>query len=172
MLRARAVGVLASLAVGAPACSFIFVEPLPATHHRGDRTECTSSLTSPIVDSAFALGYVGTAAYIGTRDNISNKAPAVALALVDAAVTLSSAIYGYVETGECRAAQQDAEAALPLRGLGTTPFTDYPPAAPAAPTPAAPAAPTRAAPAAPTPAQAAPNLAPPATLAPGETPRM
>jgi hypothetical protein len=149
MLRAGAVGVLASLALGAPACSFIFVEPLPAHHHAGDRTECTTSLTAPIVDSAFGLGYLGTAAYIGTRDNISNKAPAVALALVDAAVTVSSAIYGYIETGECRAAKEAAETALPIRGLGTTPFTGYPPAAPVAP-----------------------GAAPPPTLPPGETPRM
>jgi hypothetical protein len=130
-------------------CSFIFVEPLADHHHPGDRTECTSSPTSPIVDSAFALGYVGSAAYIGTRDNVSNKAPAVALALVDAAVTLSSAIYGYVETDACRVAKRDSETPLPFRGLGTTPFIGGP-----------------------SPVPVVPSAAPPPTLAPGEAPRM
>jgi hypothetical protein len=118
MFRAGTVGTLVLLAFGAPACSFMFVEPLPASHQPGDLPTCTSDPTAPIVDTGFALAYLGSTVYIGTRQDVSNKAPAVALGIVDAAVTLSSAIYGYVNTAACRAAKRESEAPPPFRGLG------------------------------------------------------
>jgi hypothetical protein len=111
-------------------CSYIFVEPLSPTHHPGDRPVCTGDPTAPIVDSAVAAVYGGSSVYTATRDNVAYKGLLVTAGLLNTAVWLSSAVYGYVETGGCRAAKRESETALPFRGLGTTRPTGYPFAAP------------------------------------------
>jgi hypothetical protein len=94
-------------------CSYTFVRPLSPTHHPGDLPDCTTGPTAPLVDSAVALVYAGSSAYVATRDNVAYKGLAVTAGLLNTAIWLSSAIYGYVEIGECRAAKQDA-AAVPF----------------------------------------------------------
>jgi hypothetical protein len=101
---------LVALGCGPPACSYTFVQPLSPTHHPGDRADCTTDPTAPIVDSAVALAYAGSSVYAATRDNVAYKDLAIAAGVLNAAVWLSSAIYGYVEIGECRAAKEDAMA--------------------------------------------------------------
>jgi hypothetical protein len=94
-------------------CSYTFVRPLSPTHHPGDLPDCTTGPTAPLVDSAVALVYAGSSAYVATRDNVAYKGLAVTAGLLNTAIWLSSAIYGYVEIGECQAAKQDA-AAVPF----------------------------------------------------------
>ncbi len=109
MRRAALGWALLVVAAGATAgCSWTFVEPLASTHRPGDAATCTTDLTWPLVDSAFALTNVGSSVYVATRADAPNKELAVTLGLLDAAVWLSSAVYGYVETSECRAAKAAA----------------------------------------------------------------
>jgi hypothetical protein len=113
---------------GLAGCSYTFVQPLSPAHHPGDRADCTTDPTAPIVDSAVALVYAGSSAYVATRDNVAYKGLAVTAGLLNTAIWLSSAIYGYVEIGQCRAARADAAAEpfwqrrlVPIMGLPRSP---------------------------------------------------
>ncbi len=133
-------------------CSYVFVQPLSPTHHPGDRPDCTSDPTAPIVDSGVALVYAGSSVYAATRDDVAYKGLAVAAGVVNTAVWLSSAIYGYVETSGCRAAKAEADEGLrspgPILGRrqppllwAPAPSVPPPPAAPLEAPPAVPSAP-------------------------------
>jgi hypothetical protein len=98
---------------GLGGCSYTFVQPLSPTHHPGDRADCTTDPTAPIVDSSVTLVYAASSVYTATRGNLTDKGLLVAAGLLNTAVWLSSAIYGYVETGRCRVAREDA-AAVPF----------------------------------------------------------
>lgn len=108
--RALRLALLVAIGGGPSGCSYTFVQPLSPTHHPGDIPDCKTDSTAPIVDSAVALVYAGSSAYAATRDNVAYKGLAVAAGLLNTAIWLSSAIYGYVEIGECRAAKEDAAA--------------------------------------------------------------
>jgi hypothetical protein len=110
---ALCLALLAAAGGGLAGCSYTFVQPLSPTHHPGDRADCTTDLTAPVVDSSVSLVYAASSAYTATRDNQAYEGLLVAAGLVNTAVWLSSAIYGYVEIGQCRAARADA-AAVPF----------------------------------------------------------
>lgn len=111
--RALCLALLAAAGAGLEGCSYTFVQPLSPTHHPGDRADCTTDLTAPVVDSSVALVYAASSVYTATRDNQAYQGLLVAAGLLNTAVWLSSAIYGYVEVGQCRAAKEDA-AAVPF----------------------------------------------------------
>jgi hypothetical protein len=67
-------------------------------------------VAAPLADTLFALTSAGSAVYVASQDNVTNKGWAVAsLGLVGGGVLLASAIYGYRRTGECRAAKDEAD---------------------------------------------------------------
>jgi hypothetical protein len=90
-------------------CSWSFVQPLPSRYERGDFSNCTTSVAAPLADTLFSLTSVGSSIYVASQDNVTNKGWAVvSLGLIGGGVLLSSAIYGYRRTGECRAAGEEA----------------------------------------------------------------
>jgi hypothetical protein len=90
-------------------CSWIFVQPLPARYERGDSTDCTSNVAAPVIDTLFTLTNVGSSIYVAGQDNVTNQGAAVTAGLVVGVVWLSSAIYGYGHTSECRDAKEEAD---------------------------------------------------------------
>jgi hypothetical protein len=90
-------------------CSWLFVKPLPDRYERGDSADCTDSVTAPVIDTLFTLTNVGSAVYVAGQDNVTNKGAAVTAGLAVGALWLSSAIYGYSHTSECREAKDDTE---------------------------------------------------------------
>ena len=92
-------------------CSWVFVQPLRDRYEyeRGDFPVCTSSQLAPIVDTLFTLTNVGSAIYVAGEDNVTNKGTAVTAGLLVGAVWLSSAIYGYSKTSDCREAKEEAD---------------------------------------------------------------
>ncbi|HEY4393945.1 MAG TPA: hypothetical protein VGP64_07785 [Polyangia bacterium] len=91
------------------ACSWIFVKPLPDRYERGDFADCTTNAAAPVIDTLFTLTNVGSSIYVAGEDNVTNKGPAVTAGLLVGALWLSSAIYGYSHTSECRDAKEDAD---------------------------------------------------------------
>jgi hypothetical protein len=93
-----------------PGCSWIFVQPLPGRYERGDFSNCTTSVAAPLADTLFTLASAGSSIYVASQDNVTNKGwTVVTLGLLGAGVLLSSAIYGYRRTGECRTAKEEAD---------------------------------------------------------------
>jgi hypothetical protein len=93
-------------------CSFLFTKKLPSEPDRLSviaPIKCTSSQAAPIVDSAVgALQVVRTALAINADDSayteslISREAD-IGFGVTLAALFISSAAYGFVVTGDCRA---------------------------------------------------------------------
>jgi hypothetical protein len=89
-------------------CSFIFVRRPPSMHEPGIPLTCTTSHTAPTIDTMLAVG-TGAGASLSALNDPSQRGWTNALfggAWVGALA--ASAIYGYVETNSCRAAQVDA----------------------------------------------------------------
>jgi hypothetical protein len=89
-------------------CSWVFVEPLPDRHVSGDFADCTTSPAAPVIDTLFALTNLGSAIYVGGQDS-PNKGAAMTAGALFGALWLSSAVYGYFKTSDCRDAQADYE---------------------------------------------------------------
>jgi hypothetical protein len=90
-------------------CSWLFVQPLPDRYERGDFSNCTTSVAAPVIDTLFTLTNVGSSIYVAGQDNVTNKGAAVTAGLLVGALWLSSAIYGYSHTSDCRAAKEEAD---------------------------------------------------------------
>jgi hypothetical protein len=90
-------------------CSWLFVQPLPDRYERGDVASCTSNAAAPVIDTLFTLTNVGSAVYVAGQDNVANKGAAVTAGLLVGTLWLSSAIYGYSHTAECRDAMEEAD---------------------------------------------------------------
>jgi hypothetical protein len=82
-------------------CSFLFVTPPPPPGRRGGVINCTTNRAPPVLDTIFTATNVGSAIYVATQDNVTNKGTAVGLGLAVAGIWLASAIYGYSNTAEC-----------------------------------------------------------------------
>jgi hypothetical protein len=90
-------------------CSWIFVEPLPASYEPGDHAHCTTNRTAPIVDSIFTTTNLAATAYVASEDNVANKGTVVAVVLAAAGLWFGSALYGYLHTSDCAAAKADED---------------------------------------------------------------
>jgi len=90
-------------------CSWIFVQPLPNRYERGDDIHCTSNATAPVVDTVFTLTNFGSSVYEARQDDVANKSVAVTAGILVGALWLSSALYGYTHTADCRAAKEVAD---------------------------------------------------------------
>lgn len=101
-----------SLVVSSTGCSFIFVKPPPSpepgTTSAGPG-RCTSSKVAPVLDTLFTglegarIVYAATAAdsvYSDPKQPLS-RGTDIALGVGFAALFLSSAVYGYINTAEC-----------------------------------------------------------------------
>lgn len=95
---------LSALASG---CSLAFVKPLPPSYGPGDRLDCTTSNAAPDIDMILAALQAGSAAVV-VENTGPNRADGTYLAIggviAGAVVSLSSAMYGYHTTAECRRA--------------------------------------------------------------------
>ncbi len=121
-------------------CSWLFVQPLPANYERGDTITCTTNRAAPVIDTLFTLTNVGSAVYVSSENNVTNKGTAVTAGLLVGALWLSSAIYGYSKTSECQEAVDDDAPAphyrRPIVRRRAPPPSYAPPAAPPAESPA------------------------------------
>ncbi len=143
-------------------CSFIFIQPPHEDDGYRRVTTCTTSPVAPIIDTIFTLTNFGSAAYVASENNVTNKGTAVAAGLAVGALWLSSAIYGYYNTNRC-SELQTGDDERPYRGpVHTTGSGWGGPVAPrrAPPPPAPPPAPAEVAPAPPAAAAAPAEVAP------------
>jgi hypothetical protein len=116
-------------------CSFIFVQPLQEESYSRGYTPCTTSRAAPVLDTLLTLTNVGSALYVASENNVTNKTPALAPGLGVAALWAISAGYGYVNTGECEAFEEnDGRRAYTPPPIGGRPqfYPQPPPSAPAA----------------------------------------
>lgn len=90
-------------------CSWLFVKPLPDRYERGDFADCTTNVAAPVIDTLFTATNVASAVYVAGQDNVTNKGTAVTAGLLVGALWLSSAIYGYSHTSECRDAKEEGD---------------------------------------------------------------
>lgn len=178
--RSRSVGVgQALVVVGLAAtlpltgCSFLFVQPPHESDDFRSAAGCTTSPVAPVIDTIFTLTNVGSALYVASEDNVTNKGTAVGAGLLVGALWLSSAIYGYYNTSQCAELQRNLDDG-PYRGPVHTVRPSWgvrrvapatiepppPPPPPAATTPAAEAAPDGAVPPPPAPSPAARPVVP------------
>ena len=86
--------------------------------------DCTTSPLAPVLDSVVVATQVGSAIYEGTQNDLPNKRATLALDLTAAAVWLSSAVYGYYFTAECRNLKAE-QGTNPLR-IERTVLSDFP----------------------------------------------
>jgi hypothetical protein len=104
-------------------CSWIFVQPLPEDHrYRDEYQPCTSSVVAPVFDTLFTLTNLGSALYVASEDNVTNKGTAVTLGVGVAILWAASAAYGYSHTAECQEAHEFDE-----RGYRPPPHLRAPP---------------------------------------------
>jgi hypothetical protein len=148
-------------------CSFMFVSGPPPNHEQLPSFSCSESRAAPVVDTILAaLQVLNLATAAGNTDeewnNRFNGNPpisrdtAVPLYVATTVLTTVSAYYGYKNTGECRAAKEQAAA----RYMQYAPPPYAPPGSPYAPASPSPYAPPGAA------SPYAPPAAPPGRYAP------
>jgi hypothetical protein len=123
---------LAALAVAAafqPACSFVFIERAPTKHKQMRAFDCTSSVTTPVLDTIWAgLNGIGAAVALSQSDRdyagrTPDRGTTIGVGLAWLAVSGASAIYGFTQTRACRSAKDDlytrlSEQRLPEPGPG------------------------------------------------------
>lgn len=119
-----ALGLSASLAVGG--CSYMFVDGPPKRHQQLPYFACTTSRGWPVVDTVFAglFGLSAISAFAGAgQGNDAATAGVVTGGL--AALFVASAVSGYNDASECRAATEELQLRLmrsyPGPGLAPTP---------------------------------------------------
>lgn len=113
-------------------CSWLFVEPVSQGHIAGDYANCTENPAAPIIDTLFAVSDGAGGIVLYGRHNTGTTGAAIA-AGVATGLWLSSAIYGYSKTSECRDANAEAEAGEERRaprGILRTPPAPQPPVYP------------------------------------------
>ena len=64
--------------------------------------DCTSNAIAPFIDTLFVGTNLASALYISGQDNVANKGAAIAVGAAVASLWLSSAIYGFYFTSECK----------------------------------------------------------------------
>ena len=82
-------------------CSYLFVTP---PHEASDGRvigECTTNRVAPAVDTLLVTTNALGALYAATADGVQNRGIAIGVGVGAAAFWLSSAIYGYYNTGRC-----------------------------------------------------------------------
>jgi hypothetical protein len=146
-------------------CSFLFVQPPRESDDFRSAFGCTTITAAPVLDTIFTLVSVGSAVYVASEDNVTNKGRTVNGSLLVGALWLSSAIYGYYYTSQCAELKRTRDDG-PYRGPVHTVRPNWR-ARPVAPTiepppPPPPPPPPAAAP----PAEAAPEGAVPPAVAP------
>ena len=102
-------GVLALLATG---CSFAFVRPPSSQEARrsGQPVTCTTDTLAPALDVVFTAARVSATSFALSnsdedyRDATYSRSTLITIGLLTSALGLSSAIYGFNGTAECRAA--------------------------------------------------------------------
>ena len=102
------------------ACSFIFTQPLRDEQRQWGGPDCATDLAPPTLDTVLFLAYAGTTGYVAAQNNVSDKSLQLAVGATGAAIWLASAVYGFVETTQCRSAQRGPPAA-PLHPIGSGP---------------------------------------------------
>ena len=90
-------------------CSWIFVDPLPASYAPGDHAHCTTDRTAPVVDTLFTITNLASTAYVASEDTVANKGTVVGVGVAAAGLWFASALYGYVHTSDCVAAKADED---------------------------------------------------------------
>lgn len=115
----------------------MFVSGPPPNHAQLPYFECTSSRTVPILDAVWTgLQTANLLVAVGTdsaefEDNYGiARSPAMGLYAGFAALGLAGLIYGWTRTSTCRQAKQDWATRGGGGGMGPTPGTWPPPAAP------------------------------------------
>jgi hypothetical protein len=103
-------------------CSFLFVHGPPANHKQLQYFDCSTSNVAPVLDTIFgasaAVNVVGAAADSREFSNLGSQKTTIAIAAGEAALFVASAAYGYMKTSDCRAAQADMLARMPLVPAG------------------------------------------------------
>ncbi len=99
-------------------CSFLFVHGPPKNHQQVQYFDCSTSNVMPVLDTIFgaasALTVVGAASDSSQFSDLGSRKAAVAVYGAEAALFLGSAVYGYTKTSDCRAAQTEMLARMPL----------------------------------------------------------
>jgi hypothetical protein len=107
MRAGRVIPLMVALLSPTAGCSFIFVQPLQEGSYSRGHIPCTTSRAAPVLDTLLTLTNVGSVVYVA-GNNASDKTPAIALGLGVAALWAISAGYGYVNTGECEAFEDNS----------------------------------------------------------------
>ena len=99
-----------SLILSCSGCSFLFVKGKPANTEAfppSEAVECTTSKAAPVLDTVFAglelarTGYAVSLDDSKYRGQTLSRGADIGLGIGFAALFVSSAIYGYVKTGDC-----------------------------------------------------------------------
>jgi hypothetical protein len=119
-------------------CSFLFVDGPPSSHKQLPYFECTSGKGWPTVDLVYG-GLVGveSIALFSAKSSLdssssSNLTAVAAVAAAEAALFISSAVYGYGKASDCREAKDELMNRLYRQqmspGFGPGPgYAPYPP---------------------------------------------
>jgi len=99
--RALSLSAVLALLVSSPACSYLFVTP-PRENRQVRDESCTTNPLAPANDTLLASTNVVSALYVASEDNVRNKGAAVGIGLGVAASWISSAVYGFYNTDQCR----------------------------------------------------------------------
>jgi hypothetical protein len=97
------------LSLLAGGCSFAFVQPPKDDGPVPRASNCTSSQIAPVVDTLFTASNLVSLGYFLATSDVAHQRVALGLGLVDMALWLSSAIYGYYNTNRCRELIREAE---------------------------------------------------------------
>jgi len=87
---------------GLGGCSFVFVQPARKDGDIVIASDCTSNPAAPVVDTILVATNLMSSVYVANQDHVSNKGEAVTVGVIATAFWLSSAVYGYYFTGECK----------------------------------------------------------------------
>jgi hypothetical protein len=124
MNRLRALLVLLPVALGAPACGFIFTHAPPQGYETMTEFSCTESNAGPIVDVVWAsLNVLGALAAASEPDTYDNSSEIVAVGLTWGLVSGAAAIVGFGKTKRCREAKLDQDQSM-YRAVPISPVAD------------------------------------------------
>lgn len=121
--------VLTALLATTAGCSWVFTKPLPEHPSPLEEPDCSTSPVPPVIDILLSLSTAASVVYVTTRDDVPNKSLRATAGVVATGLWLSSAIYGFGHTHDCRTAREDFTHGYhpPPFGTGGEVFTPPPP---------------------------------------------
>jgi hypothetical protein len=98
------------LALSLSSCSFLLVDGPPARHRELPDFSCTEGIFWPVVDGVISAGSLAGALSAQAAGEGAGRSGGLAGGLVTAALFGASAIWGFLDVGECREAIEEREA--------------------------------------------------------------